>query len=211
MQIIYCNITKWNAFEGLEYLNTKRQKSFERYMQYKDKLRCLIGGLLLYYAFGHNKQALHNAYGKPYFENDICFNLSHSGDFVALALSTNNIGIDVEIVKKFNMDVAKKCFTIKEVKWLKEQSTPQAFFKIWTAKESIMKAIGCGFSLNPASFEVLPIVNGSHKINEQEWFLFWHSLPEHELCVASEISAKPTEIIQLQQQQILQKIYSIHK
>ncbi len=188
MQILCCDIRQWPNFNGLNYLCADRRARFERYKQPKDKLRCLIGGLMLYYAMGHNKEPLYNAYGKPYFENELYFNLSHSGNYVVLATSQATIGIDVEIIKKYNMDVAKKCFTPNELTWLEKNNLSHAFFKIWTAKESYMKAMGLGFNLNPASFEVLPIQNGSHIINNKEWFLYWHSLDEHELCVASAIN-----------------------
>ncbi len=208
MKIYSCNISLWNDFDGLKHLCTDRKAQFERYKKPKDKLRCLVGGLLLSYALGHKNSPLQNAYGKPYFEQGPHFNISHSGDYVVLATSTHSIGIDVEIIKSFNIGVAKKCFTPNELAWLEKQNTKQAFFKIWTAKESIMKATGLGFSLNPSSFDVLPISDGPRIINEQKWFLYWHSFTEHELCMACAAPTTPN-IIDLSSQTILSRLESI--
>ncbi len=210
MKILCCNITQWHNFEGLQFLNADRKQKFERYMQPKDKLRCLVGGLLLYFTLGHNKPPLYNIYGKPYFEHDLCFNISHAGDYVVLATSTHAIGIDVENTHRYNKDIAAKCFTAQEIIWLKENESPQAFFKLWTAKESIMKAVGCGFNLNPSSFNVLPICNGEHSINNQTWFLYWHSLQNHELCIASANACTDLKITHLAPSQILNKLEALH-
>ncbi len=211
MQILCSDIRHWSSFDGLHYLCTKRRESFERYKQPKDKLRCLIGGLMLYYALGHNKEPLYNAYGKPFFENDLYFNLSHSGHYVVLATSQDAIGVDIEIIKKYSIDVAEKCFTTHELSWLIAQKAPNAFFKIWTAKESYMKAMGLGFNLNPKSFEVLPIINGGRIIDKQEWFLYWHSLNEHELCIASASAQEHHAIEYLNNEHLLKKISELHK
>ncbi len=36
----------------------------------------------------------------------------------------------------------------------------ERFFRLWTLKESVMKATGLGMNLPPGSFEVLPLAEG---------------------------------------------------
>ncbi len=207
MKIYACNISQWNELSGCEFLSTERKQRMERYRQHRDKVRCLVAGLLLHYAFGHNKSPLHTEYGKPYFEDDLCFNISHSGDYVILAKSAYTVGIDVEKVKPYNIDVAKKCFTALELEWLMAQEDDAAFYKIWAAKESIMKATGLGFTMNPSSFQVLPIQDGPHIINTEKWYLYWHSLNNHEVCVVSTSAVdKNNDIIVLEPSNVIEMI-----
>ncbi len=92
--------------------------------------------------------------GKPYLANcpsPIYFNLSHSGNFAVLAVSTQGeIGIDIETIRPRNfLAIAERYFHADEFKQL--LATPEAereplFFKIWTLKEAFFKATGGGIS-----------------------------------------------------------------
>ena len=79
----------------------------------------------------------YNEHGKPYFEHGACFNISHSKNYAVLAVSGDNIGIDVEEREAPDIAVAKRCFTKEEFDFAK-QST-QNFLRIWTAKEAVLK------------------------------------------------------------------------
>ncbi len=207
MQIYACNIHEWEDLAGLELLSVERRQKLERYIQTKDKIRCLVGGLLLNYALGHNIPPRYTEYGKPYLENDLCFNISHAGDYVMLGTSMHPLGIDVEKTKPYSINVAKRCFTKAELDWLFEQDNVTAFYKLWTAKESIMKATGHGFNLSPSSFQVLPIHDGPHIIDTKKWYLYWHSFDGHEACIASASSlAQNNGISIISKAQVLQKI-----
>jgi 4'-phosphopantetheinyl transferase len=79
---------------------------------------------------------------KPYLP-EINFNISHSGDYVVIAINKENIGIDVELIKN-NFDykpLADVCFTPKERKLITNLTD---FYKFWTRKEAILKASGEG-------------------------------------------------------------------
>lgn len=92
------------------------------------------------------------------------FNLSHGGEWIALALSNAGpVGIDIEShARKNNLHaIARRFFSAAEnaaldsiehddADWL------QAFFAIWTLKEAHAKALGCGLSkiLSCSSFVV---------------------------------------------------------
>ncbi len=67
---------------------------------------------------------------------------------------TCHIGIDVEKVKELaDMEgVMNLCFSESEKKWFSKLSPDkkeEIFYKIWTAKEAYIKAIGKGFSFSP--------------------------------------------------------------
>ncbi|MDQ1141184.1 4'-phosphopantetheinyl transferase family protein [Pedobacter agri] len=79
---------------------------------------------------------------KPYLQG-INFNISHSGNYVVIAISNQSIGIDVEKIKSDfdHAELAKVCFTINERKQI---SDLQDFYTFWTRKEAILKASGEG-------------------------------------------------------------------
>ena len=126
-----------------------------------DRLRSLGAGALIWYCFGdaepHIKEGV---YGKPYLEHsDRQFNLSHSGDYVVLVQGEEPLGIDIEHCTEKNLAAASRVYTPQELEWMKEQPLSR-FEHLWTLKESVMKALGKGFQLEPASFEVLDAIRG---------------------------------------------------
>ena len=102
----------------------------------------------------------YNEFGKPFVSpdsngNNLFFNLSHSYNYVVYVFTRNMpIGIDVEKVKELaDMEgVVDLCFSESEKKWFSKVSSDkkeEIFYKIWTAKEAYIKAIGKGFSFSP--------------------------------------------------------------
>lgn len=96
-----------------------------------------------------------NEYGKPFCENmtQLQFNQSHSQNHYALAYSLNvqQIGVDIEdLNREANfLGLAKRCFHRNELDyWLESQQNRELWFKIWTAKEAIVKASGLGIRIN---------------------------------------------------------------
>ena len=89
-------------------------------------------------------------------EEQLYFNVSHAGDFVVLVASTTrNIGVDVmeffapnnKSIPKF-LDLMKNIFTASELVHIHsfeaEWSQLRAFYRLWTLKESWVKATGVG-------------------------------------------------------------------
>ena len=101
------------------------------------------------------------AEGKPYFpmHAEIHFNVSHSGDYILLAVAKEEVGIDIEEITSSNMDVAKRCFHEKEYKALQASDgkldlQKELFYTYWAAKESYVKCTGKGLSQSFSSFWV---------------------------------------------------------
>ena len=102
------------------------------------------------------------ANGKPYFPKrpELRFNLSHSNTKVMCALSDWGVGCDVERIASANLRVAKRFFSAREYDLLAAQSDEEEqkvlFCRIWTLKESFLKATGKGLSLPMNCFSVCP-------------------------------------------------------
>ncbi len=95
-----------------------------------------------------------NNNGKPFVtDNPIFFNLSHTKEMAVLATAlATNIGIDLERVKSNNnlLSIAKRFFHPKEHQQLLEYNNIREqeiyFYRLWTAKEALLKATGKGLS-----------------------------------------------------------------
>jgi len=90
--------------------------------------------------------------GKPFLEKiPIQFNWSHSGGLVCWILSSSNCGVDVELHTTYQFETPESIFTKQELNWMrdKEETMQSRFFTLWTVKESIIKFLGTGLSLDP--------------------------------------------------------------
>lgn len=91
----------------------------------------------------------HMANGKPYFPTlpDVHFNLSHCPEAVACVMADEPIGVDIEAVTPFDIDVARHVLSDNELSLvLADQCPPIAFMRLWTMKESLLKLTGEGIS-----------------------------------------------------------------
>jgi len=98
--------------------------------------------------------------GKPHIENldNLHFNISHSGHYVVCAVGKAELGIDVERLRKVNINIAERYFSASEINdllKLDESERTDYFITLWTIKESFLKAIGKGLAQNLNSFTVL--------------------------------------------------------
>ena len=92
------------------------------------------------------------AQGKPYLSKlkfPLHFNLSHSDNIVALAINNHApVGVDVEGARTRSfMDIAENYFHPDEYAQLQAceaDEQKQLFFKFWTLKEAVFKALGTG-------------------------------------------------------------------
>ena len=80
-----------------EYISPQRLQKTLRYRMPDDQKRCIAGSVLLRYFLG-DTAILDNGFGKPVAENGVCFNLSHSGGWVLLAVDDRDVGCDIESV-----------------------------------------------------------------------------------------------------------------
>ncbi len=94
-------------------------------------------------------------FGKPFLPDypELSFNMSHSGDILAIAISTHcQLGIDVECYKSRNTweGMVKKCFSHEESEYWYRQAIKErghAFYQFWVKKEAFVKAVGKGITL----------------------------------------------------------------
>ncbi|MEZ7892623.1 MAG: 4'-phosphopantetheinyl transferase superfamily protein [Candidatus Wallbacteria bacterium] len=115
-----------------------------------------------------------NANGKVYLKgrNDFYFNISHSGDFVLLAFYDSEVGIDIEKIEPVDLSMNGSYFSPEECERFKsipKNSQIDYFYELWTLKESYIKYLGTGLSLEPTKF-VLDFNDDSIKVSCQMGF-----------------------------------------
>lgn len=149
-------------------VSVSRRERAEKYRRREDSFRSLIAEVLVKFTikklgFTDYNQVLFSAnqYGKPQANIEgFHFNVSHSGSWVVCAADSLDVGVDVERIHKVDTGIAKRFFSQEESELLahctSESQWQDLFFKLWSLKESYIKAIGKGLSCSLGSFAVLP-------------------------------------------------------
>jgi 4'-phosphopantetheinyl transferase len=126
---------------------------------------------------------------KPYIAShpELCFNISHSEDFAVIAISKDEVGIDIEYISE-NFDftnLLSDIFTDDEVVAIQNaDDKKQAFYSLWTRKEAFVKALGKGID---DDFKNIPCLDGQHSIDTvqlnttKKWQLYSFDLANHYL------------------------------
>lgn len=87
------------------------------------------------------------------------FNVSHSGELVLIAVAQRPVGVDVEQSRRDMgvREIAQRFFCAaewEELSRLEAATQDEAFFRCWTRKEAIVKAVGEGLRVPLNSFYV---------------------------------------------------------
>ncbi len=106
---------------------------------------------------------------KPYLKNDknFHFNCAHSGQWIVCAVDDAPVGVDIERVKSVDFDIAKRFFSDEEYNALmnvNESERTDYFFRLWTLKESYLKAIGKGLRQSLGSFTIRYLEKNNHQL-----------------------------------------------
>jgi len=132
------------------------------YIFSRGMLRHILSNYL--HCFPSEVNFMYQTYGKPVINNYLSFNVAHSHEGIAIALTCHEeLGIDLEyeVPRTSIADFAKIYFTRNEQTSLEETTAENRliyFYRIWTSKEAVMKACGKGIALLPNSFNI-PLLN----------------------------------------------------
>lgn len=174
-----------------------RQQRVDRYHFREDKNLSVGAGILMIRELARYGIAFKDTdfvYGvneKPYIEGceHLSFNLSHSGNMVVAAFAEGEVGVDIEKIKPTDFKIARKYFTTEEYDYLvsfeDEQKRRDEFYRLWTLKESFMKAVGLGFKLplNSFSIELRNGIKINQSVNEKKYSFCEYELSGYKLSV----------------------------
>lgn len=88
---------------------------------------------------------LYNDYGAPYIKGGPHFSISHCKRGIAVAVSENPIGIDIEAIRTFSPELMRKTMNEDEQLRITSSAIPEVeFIRFWTQKEALLKLQGTG-------------------------------------------------------------------
>ena len=170
---ISSNTALINHFEAV--LDAGEQKRASSYHHDKDKTRFILcrGALrfLLGRYMGREAADIKFVLGKNYKpfvqttgEHEFHYNVTHSGDWILIAIANTPVGIDTEYIDAdFSFtEVLPVCFKKDEINFIQKAKEPiPAFYLLWTRKEALTKATTKGID-NDLSF--IPCLEGDHTV-----------------------------------------------
>jgi 4'-phosphopantetheinyl transferase len=149
-----------------KFLSEEEKRRVERYHQNKDKIRFTIGrGMLRFILAGYlnvfpsSLNFKKGLYNKPIVEQpDFHFNASYAEDLIIIGVANEAIGVDIEYINRTlnYKELAEEVFTQKEKSLVCSSSKGrEEFFKIWTRKEALLKAVSRGLGDDLKNFSCL--------------------------------------------------------
>ncbi len=189
----------------LNQLTPVMQNQVSKFKNWQDARRSMLGKVLLIKGLQHLgltsytlNQIEYNFYGKPFFKNGPFFNITHSGNYIACAISReHSIGIDIEEIKPIPFKDFDDLFSENEWKKIYNiKSDFTAFYCFWTQKEACIKAIGQGLSI---PLKYLEVVNNSIEYDDQVWLLRNLSIhKDYSATLATNYKGLTIEILQIE-------------
>ena len=114
---------------------------------------------------------LYNDYGAPYIEDGPYFSISHCKTGIAVAVSENPIGIDIEAIRTFSPDLMRKTMNQAEQQRITSSLTPEVeFIRLWTQKEALLKLQGTG------------IISDLHHVLDHTQDILWTEINHRSSC-----------------------------
>lgn len=132
----------------LHHLPEARRQRVSHALRREKALQLYSASLLLGYvlhAYGKTPEDVQlTPEGKPYLADGPCFNLSHSGQYVALALDQSPVGVDLQEKKPLSHRAATLFLGLDATQSAGEDTTANT--AVWCRKEAFLKCIGLGWN-----------------------------------------------------------------
>lgn len=167
------------------YLTVNELETIKKFRNQNDRNVKLVSRILLKYLLAKKQgmaleevEVYSNPYGKLFVKNSsLQFNLSHSGNMILYGFDGCALGVDIEELVPVFPETAKLFMSDAEYKYflnqLEESLRKEFFYKVWTAKESLLKAAGTGITSQITQIH-LPINSDIMEINYQNSCYFFH-------------------------------------
>ena len=132
------------------------QTQIMRFKRWQDRHASLLGKILLLEGlkkYGYPPDCLKNLsyspYNRPFLDDSIDFNISHSGEYVVCAINNEGrVGIDIERMRPLDFSEFRNYMTSEEWNMMHESPDQlEYFYELWTVKESVIKGEGKGLSI----------------------------------------------------------------
>lgn len=186
--VYYSNVSSIDIENNLKKLPKIRLEKAQRLVFDKDKKLSIGAYMLLDKALKLHHISLsdyefkYDEKGKPFLKGcPLKFSISHSGDYVCVALSKSDVGVDIQKMDDINTKVNRLVFNDRDSYFYESSEDKKyAFYKIWTFKEAYAKKTGEGLTkeLKDISINYLFEFNGS-------FFYNFNIIEEYQISVCS--------------------------
>jgi len=126
---------------------------------------------------------------RPFINNEIDFNISHSGNYIICAISTKaKVGIDIEKHRELKSNIADRYFDKDECNEIETSpNSSKSFFDLWSLKESAIKCDGRGVEVLSATHKQYQAENENTVVCDGVLFHYKQSEIEknYSCCVCS--------------------------
>jgi len=152
------------------------RKRISGFRNWQDAQRSLVGNILLTLglkALNQTQYSLNDLkftkYKRPYLDDSLDFNISHSGEFTICAISKEErVGVDIEEIKHTYIAEFESHFSDNEWKnIIHAADSVSAFYMYWVKKEAFLKAIGTGLFV---PLRAVDVSSEQVEWNKQKWF-----------------------------------------
>jgi 4'-phosphopantetheinyl transferase len=135
----------------LDILPEEVKREVTRYRFSQDQKFKLFGKILVQHYYKFNDRELQwsawktDIKGKPYIQDGKKFSITHSGDYVCVAFSDVEVGLDIEKISPLDYEALINLLHIEEQVYINQSVCKlSAFYYVWTRKEAFCKANGEG-------------------------------------------------------------------
>lgn len=227
VEVLALNIAESEKLVQMNHLLTPDKRKRISSIKHPPSARQILASDLLARAIicdrlGRENQGIEfgfNENGKPFLlgGEDFHFNMSHAGDWVVMAISPYETGIDIENIFPLDIEIARHFFTSFEYQQLKKLPASlqlDHFFQIWTLKESYSKMTGAGLSMEMNSFSIeLNTASGSPRLfpgnSTPVFFRQYDFISDYKLSVCSRENSFTDQIIVITEDALLCTLASL--
>ncbi len=119
--------------------------------------------------------------GTPRAWNGIHWSVSHKPDFVAGVVAAAPVGIDIEHIGSPSEALYRRIAAAEEWQLRRKPISPRQFYRVWTAKEAVLKAEGIGLrGLSRCRVTAMPAGGPMRLVfDRRAWMVVHHELSDH--------------------------------
>lgn len=166
MTKVYINSLSLCSDEYVDEIYDGVKSNFISYSKISQRKESRLGRVILHKALvnmGVGKYTVEYRGGeKPVLisEKRLYFNISHSSDYVTVAVSDDEVGCDIQEIRPYNPKVAKRNYCENEQSLIENSyDKDDVFIRMWALKESILKFTGKGLSGGLSNYDFSPYIN----------------------------------------------------
>ncbi len=143
-------VTEREVKRLFQTVDAQRQEEALRYRHMFGQYCCLrswemLRELLQRLGIEHMGEWRYNEYRKPYLKEGPYFSISHCKNAIAVAVYEQEVGIDIESIRKADEALVERTMNrVEQEQIARVASADEAFTALWTRKEAVLKMRGTG-------------------------------------------------------------------